>query len=103
MYRKSSLKIVFCGSAPVPAEVQMQFEKSYKVPVIEGYGMTETTCRSTFNPLPPPAALKLGENDGYRKIGSVGLPLGNEMNIVDENGRPLGPHEIGEIVIRVKT
>jgi acyl-CoA synthetase (AMP-forming)/AMP-acid ligase II len=97
---KSSLKIVFCGSAPVPAEVQMQFEKSYKVPVIEGYGMTETTCRSTFNPLPPPAALKLGENDGYRKIGSVGLPLGNEMNIVDENGRPLGPHEIGEIVIR---
>ena len=97
---KGSLKIVFCGSAPVPAEVQVQFEKTYQVPVIEGYGMTETTCRSTFNPLPPPAALKLGENDGYRKIGSVGLPLGNEMRVVDEHNRPLGPHEVGEIVIR---
>ena len=100
MQGKGSLKIIFCGSAPVPAEVQVQFEKTFQVPVIEGYGMTETTCRSTFNPLPPPAALKLGENDGYRKIGSVGLPLGNEMRVVDKRNRPLGPHEVGEIVIR---
>ena len=94
------LRIVFCGSAPVPAEVQIEFEKTFRIPVIEGYGMSETTCRSTFNPLPPPEALQLGKNDGYRKIGSVGLPLGNEMMVVDENGRPLKPHEIGEIVIR---
>ena len=97
---ESKLKIVFCGSAPVPAEVLEKFEKTFQVPVIEGYGMTETSCRSTFNPLPPPDALKLGENDGYRKIGSVGLPLGNEMLVLDDHDNPLGPGEIGEIVIR---
>lgn len=97
---ESRLKIVFCGSAPVPAEVLEKFEKTFQVPVIEGYGMTETSCRSTFNPLPPPDALKLGENDGYRKIGSVGLPLGNEMLVLDDHDNPLGPGEIGEIVIR---
>lgn len=94
------LKVVFCGSAPVPVNVQKEFETTFKLPVIEGYGMTETTCRSTFNPLPPPEVLQLGKNDGYRKIGSAGLPLGNEMRIVDENDNPLGPREIGEIVIR---
>lgn len=96
----NKLKIVFCGSAPVPAKVQAEFEKTFQVPVIEGYGMTETTCRATFNPLPPPEALKLGENDGYRRLGSVGLPLGNEIKIVDAENNPLGPDELGEIVIR---
>lgn len=96
----SKLRVVFCGSAPVPVEVQAAFEKKFKVPVIEGYGMTETTCRSTFNLLPPPAALKLGESDGYRKLGSVGLPLGNEMMVVDDKDRPLGPGQLGEIIIR---
>jgi len=94
------LKIVFCGSAPVPVRVQSEFEKTFRVPVIEGYGMTETTCRATFNPLPPAEALKLGENDGYRKFGSVGLPLGNEMKVVDARHNALGPNEVGEIVIR---
>lgn len=96
----NKLRIVFCGSAPVPVKVQSEFEKTFRVPVIEGYGMTETTCRATFNPLPPPEALKLGINDGYRKLGSVGLPLGNEMKVVDLKNNPLGPHAVGEIVIR---
>ena len=96
----SRLKIVFCGSAPVPQKVQVEFEKTFRVPVIEGYGMTETTCRSTFNPLPPRGEELLGESDGYRKIGSVGLPLGNEMGVMNEEGELLGPNERGEIVIR---
>ncbi len=100
MTEGSSLRIVFCGSAPVPAEVMSEFEKTFRVPVIEGYGMTETSCRSTFNPLPPPEAFKPGENDGYRKIGSVGLPLGNEMKVVNDNQNPLGPNELGEIIVR---
>ncbi|MGI5881874.1 MAG: class I adenylate-forming enzyme family protein [Dethiobacteria bacterium] len=96
----SHLKIVFCGSAPVPREVQIKFETTFQVPVIEGYGMTETTCRSTFNLLPPPGKAVYGQDDGYRKIGSVGLPLGNEMRVVDETGKFLGPNERGEIIVR---
>ena len=98
--KESRLRVVFCGSAPVPVHVQVAFEQTFRVPVIEGYGMTETTCRSTFNLLPPPDKLKLGESDSYRKLGSVGLPLGNEMMVLDDRGRQLGPGEIGEIVIR---
>ena len=98
--KESRLKIVFCGSAPVPKKVQIEFEKTFQVVVIEGYGMTETACRSTFNLVPPPGEALFGESDGYRKIGSVGLPLGNEMRVVDEKGKFLGPNEQGEIVIR---
>ena len=98
--RGSRLRVVFCGSAPVPVHVQAAFEQTFKVPVIEGYGMTETACRCTFNLLPPPGKLKLGESDGYRKLGSVGPPLGNEMMVVDDLDRPLGAGQIGEIVIR---
>ncbi len=98
--RGSGLRAVFCGSAPVPVQVQTAFERTFKVPVIEGYGMTETTCRSTFNLLPPPGKLKLGASDGYRKLGSVGPPLGNEMMVVDDLDRPLGAGQVGEIVIR---
>ncbi|MEW5922338.1 MAG: class I adenylate-forming enzyme family protein [Bacillota bacterium] len=100
MHERSKLRVVFCGSAPVPVEVQAAFERAFKVPVIEGYGMTETACRSTFNLLPPPGKFKLGESDGYRKLGSAGLPLGNELMVVDDQDRPLAAGQIGEIVIR---
>lgn len=100
MYKNSKLRVVFCGSAPVPVEVQAAFERAFNVPVIEGYGMTETACRSAFNLLPPRESFNPGVSDGYRKLGSVGLPLGNEMIVVDEQDRPLAAGQIGEIVLR---
>jgi len=33
-----------CGSAPVPAEVMKKFEETFNCPVIEGYGLSESTC-----------------------------------------------------------
>lgn len=85
----SSLRFALCGSAPVPVEVMKRFESLFGCPVIEGYGLTESTCRSTFNPI-----------DGCRRPGSVGLPIGNQMKIFDERDRELGPNQIGEIVLR---
>lgn len=84
----SSLRFALCGSAPVPVEVIERFESLFCRPVIEGYGLSESTCRSTFNPL-----------DG-RRAGSVGLPIGNEVKVFDSNDREVGPGEIGEIVLR---
>jgi len=46
----SQLRFAMCGSAPVPAEVLKRFEETFNCLVIEGYGLSETTCRSTFNP-----------------------------------------------------
>ena len=85
----SRLRFALCGSAPVPVEVMKRFESLFNCPVIEGYGLSESTCRSTFNP-----------TDERRRIGSIGLPIGNEVRIFDENDRELGPGEVGEIVLR---
>ena len=67
------LRFAMCGSAPVPAEVLKRFEETFNCLVIEGYGLSESTCRSTFNP-----------PDERRRPGSCGLPIGNEMRVVDE-------------------
>jgi acyl-CoA synthetase (AMP-forming)/AMP-acid ligase II len=85
----SQLRFALCGSAPVPVEVLKRFESLFKCPVVEGYGLSESTCRSTFNP-----------PDERRKPGSVGQAIGNEIRIFDDKDRALGPREIGEIVLR---
>jgi long-chain acyl-CoA synthetase len=83
------LRFAMCGSAPVPAEVMKKFEETFNCPVIEGYGLSESTCRSTFNP-----------PDENRRAGSCGKPIGNEMAVFDEEGREVPDGELGEIVMR---
>ena len=89
--RKShSLRFIRSSSAALPARVMQGLEETFKVPVIESYGMTEAAHQMASNPLPP----------GQRKIGSVGLAAGPEVSIMDESGNLLSGGEIGEIVIR---
>ena len=83
------LRFAMCGSAPVPAEVLRRFEKTFNCLVIEGYGLSESTCRSTFNP-----------PDQRRRPGSCGLPIGNEMRVVDDEDNDVADGELGEIVLR---
>jgi len=85
----TSLRFAMCGSAPVPAEVLKKFEETFGVLVIEGYGLSESTCRSTFNP-----------PDENRRPGSCGMPIGNEMKIVDDGDNDVEDGELGEIVLR---
>jgi long-chain acyl-CoA synthetase len=85
----SRLRFALCGSAPVPVEVMKRFESLFDCPVIEGYGLSESTCRSTFNPV-----------DDRRRAGSIGLPIGNQMQVFDDKDCELGPNQIGEIVLR---
>jgi long-chain acyl-CoA synthetase len=83
------LRFAMCGSAPVPAEVMKTFEETFKCPVVEGYGLSESTCRSTFNP-----------PDQRRRPGSCGLPIGNEMKVFDDDDQEVAAGELGEIVMR---
>ena len=48
--KTDQLRFAMCGSAPVPAETLKRFEETFNCLVIEGYGLSESTCRSTFNP-----------------------------------------------------
>jgi long-chain acyl-CoA synthetase len=87
--KTDQLRFAMCGSAPVPAEVMKKFEQTFNCPVIEGYGLSESTCRSTFNPA-----------DERRRPGSCGLPIGNEMKVVDDDDNEVPDGELGEIVLR---
>jgi acyl-CoA synthetase (AMP-forming)/AMP-acid ligase II len=82
------LRFALCGSAPVPVELIHRFQERTGVPVIEGYGLTECTCRATFNPVASP------------RPGSVGLPIGNELRIAGDDGAERAPGEVGEILLR---
>jgi thioesterase domain-containing protein len=68
----------------------VELEKTFNVPVIESYGMTEAAHQMASNPLPP----------GKRKAGSVGTASGPEIAVMDNAGRLLSKNEVGEIVIR---
>lgn len=87
--KTDQLRFAMCGSAPVPAEVIRKFEETFDCSVIEGYGLSESTCRSTFNP-----------PDERRRPGSCGLPIGNEMKVVDDDGHEVADGDLGEIVLR---
>ena len=87
--KTDQLRFAMCGSAPVPAEVLKKFEETFNCLVIEGYGLSESTCRSTFNP-----------PDDRRRPGSCGLPIGNEMMVVDDEEREVPDGTLGEIVLR---
>jgi long-chain acyl-CoA synthetase len=87
--KTDQLRFAMCGSAPVPAEVLKRFEETFNCLVVEGYGLSESTCRSTFNP-----------PDQRRRPGSCGLPIGNEMRVVDEEDREVDDGTLGEIVLR---
>jgi acyl-CoA synthetase (AMP-forming)/AMP-acid ligase II len=84
------LRLVRSSSAPLPPTVMADLEQVFNAPVIEAYGMTEAAHQMASNPLPP----------RKRKPGSVGIPAGPEITILDQVGNFLPVGHKGEIVIR---
>jgi oxalate---CoA ligase len=84
------LRFIRSCSASLPPRTAMGLEDLFGVPVVEAYGMTEAAHQMACNPLPP----------GLRKVGSVGIPTGTEIAIVDETGTRLPQGVEGEIVVR---
>jgi acyl-CoA synthetase (AMP-forming)/AMP-acid ligase II len=86
----TGIRFVRSASAPLPLPVLTRFERRFGLPIVETYGLTEAASQVAANPVPP----------GLRKPGSVGLPVGVELEVVDEDGRPLPPYIDGEVRIR---
>ena len=83
-------RVCISGAAPLPAQVLADFEARFRVPLIEGYGLSEASPVVTKNPL-----------FGKRKPGSIGLPIPNvEVSIQNDSGRLLGNGEAGEVCVR---
>jgi len=91
-YDLASLRVAVSGGAPIPAEVIDAFESRFGVPILEGYGLSESSSTATFN-------ISVTE----RKVYSVGKPIwGTSLQIWDEESRPLPPgaDHVGEVVLR---
>ncbi|MDD3313706.1 long-chain fatty acid--CoA ligase [Pseudodesulfovibrio sp.] len=91
-YDLHSINCCVSGSAPMPVEHMRQFAERTGSEIYEGYGLTEASPVTHFNPLL-----------GVRKNGSIGLPFPDtDAKIVDMvvGGDPLPPGKRGELVIR---
>jgi long-chain acyl-CoA synthetase len=87
----SSIKACISGAAPLPIEVQEEFEKLTRGRLVEGYGLTEASPITHANPL-----------YGVRKVGSIGVPIPNtDAKIVDlATGEDLPAGQIGELCVK---
>lgn len=87
---ESKLRFIRSSSSALPRQTLTELERTFGVPVIEAYGMTEAAHQMASNPLPP----------SVRKPGSVGRAAGPEVAIMDGAGTLLPTGETGEVVIR---
>ena len=85
------VRVCISGAAALPVDTFEHFEKRFRVPLLEGYGLTEASPVVTLNPL-----------TGRRKAGSIGLALSRniELKVVDDTGNSLPAEKIGELIVK---
>jgi len=90
-YDLTSLRLCTSGGAPVPAEIARRWQATTGHPLVEGYGLTETTAPTHSNPPHRP------------RYGTVGVPLpytGVRLVSLEDGVTEVGPGESGEIAVR---
>lgn len=84
------LRIAASGGSSMPVEIIRQFEEKFNVPILEGYGLSETSPVATFNHLDKP-----------RIPGSIGQSIeGVSVKVVNPEGIEVKHGEDGELVIK---
>src|SRR5690606_29967354 len=86
----TTLKIAVAGGSASPVEVLKDFEKTFGIGILEGYGLSETSPVASFNQPGRPA-----------KPGTIGTPIwGVEMKLIDNDWKTIEGEGPGEIAIR---
>ena len=89
-----TLRSCFSGGDSLNSMIKENFDsamirKGSKCRLFEGYGLTEVLSVCSVN------------THRHHKYGSIGYPItGVEFRILDQNDKPLGPNELGEISIK---
>ena len=85
----SAIRFVAGGGAAIPEDVHRRVRETFGVPLVEGYGLTETISQTHLNP--PDAA----------RERCVGVPTFNTRCLVldKDDQRPLPAGEVGEIAV----
>ena len=87
----STLRFCTSGGAPLPVPLVEKYVSEKGVRFKQGFGMTE------FGP----GIFALAPEDAISKAGSIGRPnFFVATRIVDDDNRPLGPNEVGELVLK---
>lgn len=102
-YRLDHFGGAICGAGPLLKDTALRFEDRFGFPIRHGYGLSETTCYSSFLPND-----LTGEEHRHWltdfDFPSIGTALRhNEMAILDESGKPVPERKRGEICIRGRT
>lgn len=85
-----SLRLCNSGGASLPVALLKNFEQKFNVRISEGYGLSEASPVTCFNPLDRP-----------RKPGSIGTSIINvENKVVNELGEEVPVGETGELIVR---
>jgi long-chain acyl-CoA synthetase len=88
-YPPQHLKGVIAGGMALQSAVAQRWEALTGVPIVEGYGMTESSPVLTFNPF------------GRAKADSIGIPVpSTELKCVDDAGVEVPAGQPGEIIAR---
>jgi long-chain acyl-CoA synthetase len=86
----SGLKLALGGGAAIQRTVAERWKGMTGKPLIEAYGLTETSPAACINPL------SLQEFNG-----SIGLPIpSTEVSVRDDDGKEVAPGTVGELCIR---
>ncbi len=86
----SPLRVCISGAAALPKNVISEFEKKFRTPLLEGYGLTEASPVVSLSPL-----------KGKRVLGSIGLPLPSvKVKVVSPEGKRLGVNQRGELIVK---
>jgi long-chain acyl-CoA synthetase len=89
-YPPRTLRASAAGGMALHGSVAERWREVTGTPIVEGYGLTESSPVLTFNPL-----------GGTIKDGSIGIPVpSTEVRCVDDAGAPLPAGQPGEIVAR---
>jgi long-chain acyl-CoA synthetase len=85
----SHMYALISGAEPLPPTLREAFKQRFGVPILEGYGLSETSPAVSVN------------TPHVQKAGSVGKPLpGVHVKITDEDGKALPGGQIGEIWVK---
>lgn len=86
----AALRFMYVGGAPLDPTIKQQTEAAFGLPLLNGYGMTESS----------PTLCQVRYNEPLAHCG-VGRPLpGLEVRILDPEGRPVEPGDTGELHVR---
>ena len=78
------------GGAAMHHAVVQRWEEVVKAPLVEGYGLTESSPVACFQPL-----------TAGRSVDTIGIPVpGTDVRLVDDNGQDVPQGEPGELILR---